>query len=323
MGLCAFALRMPPPGYQVKGITIETIKGAEATPTHVSKEVESAKPTTSLASYFSMTLWEAITSTEFRLMYIMFIGAQITGLLIISKIQGIITGQFGKSTTEAANINSILGGCNLLGRLVLPLISDFIENRKILFVISCFVQALMLGTLPVAIWNQAYAAFIAQVFIIGFFYGSGFGIIPAFLADQFGSKNIGPTHGIILTAWASAGVFGGLIFTAVYNTGLAAHYYKILPTDAVKSWVPADFKYHAYDINFQWILAFVCIGFVFATVIPANLRDRRLPKSEGEVFRFRLGPRLVKFIKGKFVAISKEQEDNDWQVYLTEIARKQ
>lgn len=42
-------------------------------------------------------------------------------------------------------------------------------------------------------------------------------MIPAFLADQFGAKNAGPTYGVILTAWGFAGVAGGLTFTSVYK----------------------------------------------------------------------------------------------------------
>ena len=47
--------------------------------------------------------------------------------------------------------------------------------------------------------------------------GGGFGMVAAFMADQFGAKNVGVSHGVILTAWALAGVGGGLIFTGVYT----------------------------------------------------------------------------------------------------------
>lgn len=91
------------------------------------------------------------------LQYITFLGAQISGLLIISKIQSIIQNQLAKSADDAASVNSILGGVctcdwflavtlwlqvainkcicslqvNVLGRLVLPPISDMIKARKL------------------------------------------------------------------------------------------------------------------------------------------------------------------------------------------------
>jgi MFS transporter, OFA family, oxalate/formate antiporter len=42
-------------------------------------------------------------------------------------------------------------------------------------------------------------------------YGGGFGTMPAFAADYFGSKNIGPIYGLMLTAWGTASAFGPLL----------------------------------------------------------------------------------------------------------------
>ena len=46
-------------------------------------------------------------------------------------------------------------------------------------------------------------------------YGGGFATIPAYLADIFGTKFVGGIHGRLLTAWASAGVFGPLAITSL------------------------------------------------------------------------------------------------------------
>jgi OFA family oxalate/formate antiporter-like MFS transporter len=42
-------------------------------------------------------------------------------------------------------------------------------------------------------------------------YGGGFGTMPAFAADYFGSANIGPIYGLMLTAWGAASAFGPLL----------------------------------------------------------------------------------------------------------------
>ncbi|KAJ3065676.1 hypothetical protein HDU98_010949 [Podochytrium sp. JEL0797] len=339
MALGSLVLRMPPPGYEVRGIKIDTVKGAETLHQDIvipagddvadfqpisgtSESSPTKQSKNDFSTYFRMTLWDSIMSAEFRLMYVMFIGAQITGLMINSKIQGIVGTQFGKTGNEPINVNAVLGVFNLLGRLTLPFMSDLFGSRKIFFVLSCLIQIIMLGFIPYTIWNQAYWGFLICVNTIAYFYGAGFGLIPAFLSDQFGSKNIGPTHGIILTAWAMAGVFGGLIFTAVYNTGYNAHYY-ILDGHDKKTWNPSDYKYHVYDVDFQWLLGPLFLGLIAACLIPNSLRDRRLPKSEGELFRFRLGPRMVKFIGSKPVVVSKEQEDKEWSAYLAGIAQEQ
>jgi OFA family oxalate/formate antiporter-like MFS transporter len=39
-------------------------------------------------------------------------------------------------------------------------------------------------------------------------YGGGFGTMPSFVADYFGTKSMGVTYGFILTAWGVGGVAG-------------------------------------------------------------------------------------------------------------------
>ena len=43
-----------------------------------------------------------------------------------------------------------------------------------------------------------------SLFVVFTMYGGGFATIPAFLADLFGSQNVGAIHGAVLTAWSAA-----------------------------------------------------------------------------------------------------------------------
>jgi OFA family oxalate/formate antiporter-like MFS transporter len=57
-------------------------------------------------------------------------------------------------------------------------------------------------------------------------YGGGFGTMPAFAADYFGSANVGSIYGLMLTAWGFASAFGPLLIahmrqsSGAYSTGL-------------------------------------------------------------------------------------------------------
>ena len=55
-------------------------------------------------------------------------------------------------------------------------------------------------------------------FIILMCYGGGFGTMPAFAADYFGSKNVGPIYGLMLTAWGFASAFGPLLIAHMRQT---------------------------------------------------------------------------------------------------------
>ena len=116
---------------------------------------------------------------------------------------------------------------------------------------------------------------------------------------------------MILTAWSFAGVVGGLVFTAVYNeqkTLLAAS------MGAQKALL------YVYNVNFQWILAFAILGFFLCVVIPTRLRDRMLPKVDGEWFRFRfIDNRLIRVVRGRFVVVPEQQVQKEWGGYVSTV----
>src|SRR6195256_6626733 len=70
------------------------------------------------------------------------------------------------------------------------------------------VQALLFWFLP-GITSAGILTVVA--FIILLCYGGGFGTMPAFAADYFGSKNVGPIYGLMLTAWGCASAVGPLL----------------------------------------------------------------------------------------------------------------
>jgi len=55
-------------------------------------------------------------------------------------------------------------------------------------------------------------------FVVLMCYGGGFGTLPAFAADYFGPKNVGPIYGLMLTAWGFASVFGPLLIAHMRET---------------------------------------------------------------------------------------------------------
>ena len=55
-------------------------------------------------------------------------------------------------------------------------------------------------------------------FMVLMCYGGGFGTMPAFAADYFGPKNVGPIYGLMLTAWGFASAFGPLLIAHMRET---------------------------------------------------------------------------------------------------------
>jgi OFA family oxalate/formate antiporter-like MFS transporter len=76
-------------------------------------------------------------------------------------------------------------------------------------------QVLLFWLLP----TIATASFLTIVtFVVLMCYGGGFGTMPAFAADYFGPKNVGPIYGLMLTAWGFASAFGPLLIAHMRET---------------------------------------------------------------------------------------------------------
>ncbi|KAG0354164.1 hypothetical protein BGZ54_001805 [Gamsiella multidivaricata] len=251
----------------------------------------------------SLNLMDALYSREFRLMYIMFLGNTMAGVVIISRLANVATDIFGHSKDSASTIVSINGGFNLLGRLVFASLSDRI-GRKNSYLIMLGSQIIILACLPIIMKSGANWAFLMVVWILTACYGGGFGCIPAFLCDMFGPSNIGPLHGVILTSWSLSSVGAGLLFTAVYNRLLKSGYT-----------VHDDY---IYAVNVHWLLAGVVCGLFVTLFIRTGMRDRLLPDGAGEWFHIRVFGRIMRFGRFGVRWMSKEEEQQAWTAYVVQ-----
>jgi OFA family oxalate/formate antiporter-like MFS transporter len=146
----------------------------------------------------------------------------IAGISVVSQAAPIFQ-ELGKvSAVTAATFVGIISLGNGLGRVFWAWISD-VTSRKAAFFAMYLIQA-------VIFWNfhniSSPMILLAASFIILMCYGGAYGITPAFAADYFGPRHVGPIFGLMLLPWAFPAAFGPLLFaylrqsTGGYNQAL-------------------------------------------------------------------------------------------------------
>jgi OFA family oxalate/formate antiporter-like MFS transporter len=129
------------------------------------------------------------------------------GISLISQESPIFQEVAKVTAIAAGSMVGIVAIGNAVGRIFWAWTSDAI-TRRWTFVAMYLVQVGLFWALP----GLASASVITAVsFVILMCYGGGFGTMPAFAADYFGSKNVGPIYGLMMTAWGTASAFGSLL----------------------------------------------------------------------------------------------------------------
>ena len=185
--LAALFMQNPPDGWQPEGWT----------PTRFRKQ----------SSGHDYTLAEALRTWQWYALWLLLFLNTIAGISIISQEAPIFEELVGVSAVVAASMVGIASIGNAVGRVFWAWVSDLITRRATFFVMF-LLQILLFWFLP----NVAIVTLMTILtFIVLMCYGGGFGTMPAFAADYFGSKNVGPIYGLMLTAWGCASLIGPLL----------------------------------------------------------------------------------------------------------------
>jgi MFS transporter, OFA family, oxalate/formate antiporter len=168
------------------------------------------------------TLGEALKTWQWWALWLLLFLNTSAGISIISQ-EAPMFQEFAKATAiVAAGMVGVVSIGNALGRVFWAWISDTIGRRPT-FAVMFILQIALFWILPSL---HSVAAVTVIGFIVLMCYGGGFGTMPAFAADYFGSANVGSIYGLMLTAWGFASAFGPLLIahmrqsTGTYSSGL-------------------------------------------------------------------------------------------------------
>lgn len=187
-GLCAMILRNPPEGYTMPGAVAAA---ASSGPSYTPGEV------LGMGQFYGLWLLLFLNVTA--------------GILIISNAVPIYSDLTGATAAVAGAVYGYVAVCNGIGRFFWGWVSDRL-GRNMTYTVMYLVQVVIFVMLA---RTHSFAWVAIEFAVVLLCYGGGFGVMPSFNADYFGTKFMGQNYGMILTAWGVAGIVGPYIAATV------------------------------------------------------------------------------------------------------------
>jgi MFS family permease len=165
-------------------------------------------------------VYDALKTPQFWCIWIILCVNVTAGIGVIGQASAMSQEMFpGKITAvAAAGFVGLLSLFNMAGRFFWASTSDYIGRKNTYF---CFMVLgfLMYCTVPYSGSIGSVVGFVLAFLVIISMYGGGFATVPAYLRDMFGTRYVGAIHGLLITAWSMAGIFGPVLVNYIrqYN----------------------------------------------------------------------------------------------------------
>jgi MFS family permease len=165
-------------------------------------------------------VYQALRTPQFWLIWLVLCLNVTAGIGVLGQASAMSQEMFkGQITAVAASgLVGLFSLFNMGGRFVWSSTSDYIGRKYTYFVFFA------LGTVLYAIIPHSGAVDSVSLFVLCYavifsMYGGGFATVPAYLRDMFGTRYVGAIHGMLLTAWSMAGIFGPVLVNYIreYN----------------------------------------------------------------------------------------------------------
>ncbi|PKM89734.1 MAG: MFS transporter [Firmicutes bacterium HGW-Firmicutes-10] len=155
---------------------------------------------------------QMVKTRSFALIWIMFLFASTSGLLVIGMAKDIGVQLAGLSEDVAANAVTIIALFNAGGRIGWGTLSDKFGRIRVVSIMFLMTAAAMTA---ISILTLSYITFFISLAIIAFCFGGFLAVFPTITNEYFGVKNLGANYGIVYQAYGLAALMGPLIVSAL------------------------------------------------------------------------------------------------------------
>ncbi len=209
-------------------------------------------------------VYQALKTPQFWLIWWMLCLNVTAGIGVLGQASAMSQEMFpGKvSVTAAAGFVGLMSLFNMMGRFFWASTSDLIGRKNTYF---CFfvIGMVLYSLVPTTGAIGSVTGFVLCFLVIISMYGGGFATVPAYLKDMFGTRYVGAIHGMLITAWSMAGIFGPVLVNYIRQ-------YQI------DHGVP---KADAYNVTMYVMAGLLVIGF-FCNLFVKAVHERHYMKHE-------------------------------------------
>jgi MFS family permease len=165
-------------------------------------------------------VYQALRTPQFWLIWLVLCLNVTAGIGVLGQASAMSQEMFpGKVTvTAAAGFVGLMSLFNMGGRFFWASVSDYL-GRKTTYFVFFALGFILYAAVPYTGSTGSVSLFVLCFCVIISMYGGGFATVPAYLRDMFGTRYVGAIHGLLLTAWSMAGIFGPLLVNYIrqYN----------------------------------------------------------------------------------------------------------
>jgi OFA family oxalate/formate antiporter-like MFS transporter len=166
------------------------------------------------ATTYDFTVGQAMRTRQFWMLWLMLFLNVSAGIMIISQASPMAQQLVHMTPVAAAGMVGLISIFNGAGRVFWAWVSDYIGRARV-YLLLYAIQAVIFFMLP-SLTNLTL--FSAALALIGLCYGGGFGTMPSFTADFFGSKSMGGIYGWILLAWGAGAIPSPILMAHLRQT---------------------------------------------------------------------------------------------------------
>ena len=159
-------------------------------------------------------LHSAIRTLPYWLLSVMFFVDCMVGLYVIGVASNLGTALLNMSAMEAATAVSVVAIANILGRLIMGMLSDKLPRIRLITFDQCLslIAMVMFVVMPLT-----PMMFFAAIALIAFSFGGTLTIYPSIISDFFGIKNLAKNYGLLYLGFG-LGSLCGYIFAYAFGS---------------------------------------------------------------------------------------------------------